>query len=327
MALDRYDREIDYLRISVTDRCNLRCLYCNPGVHASGFAESRMLTAEEIVRVARLACEFGVRKIRLTGGEPLLRPELLPVVRSIKALGVRDLSLTTNGILLEELAAPLKAAGLDRVNVSLDSLRADRFAEITGGGRLDQVLAGIGEAQRVGLQPVKINMVPIRGVNDDEIPAFAKLSLEGGPEPYHVRFIELMPSKGRVGWKRRHGLPTQEVIDRVSTLGPLVKLPFRGKGPSRNYRLEGAQGILGFISAMSHSFCYCCNRLRIDATGRLKPCLFSKTRIDIASPMRRGAADEEVLRLLALAVESKPEGNYLVDPETASLPSMSRIGG
>ncbi len=327
MARDRFEREIDYLRISVTDRCNLRCLYCRPEGQVSQAGNSPILSAEEIVRVARLAGTFGVRKIRLTGGEPLLRPEILQIVRDIKALGLRDLSLTTNGILLKEYAGPLKDAGLDRVNVSLDSLRADRFKEITGGGKLEEVLAGIGEAQRVGLQPVKINVVPIRGVNDDEILSFAKLTLEDGPEPYHIRFIELMPSRDRLEWQRTRCLSTQEVMDRVSSLGRLEKLPFRGKGPSRNYRLEGARGILGFISAVSHSFCYCCNRLRLDSYGRLKPCLFSKTRIDIASPMRQGADDEELLRLLALAVESKPEGNYLANPEKASLPSMFRIGG
>ncbi|MGW8323841.1 MAG: GTP 3',8-cyclase MoaA, partial [Thermodesulfobacteriota bacterium] len=300
MALDSFNREIDYLRISVTDRCSLRCIYCKPGDRASGFPENQILSAEEIVRVVRLARSFGVWKVRLTGGEPLLRPEILDIVRSIKALDIRDLSLTTNGLRLEELAAPLKEAGLDRVNVSLDSLSARRYREITGGGRLEQVLSGIGEAQRIGLQPVKINMVPIRGINDDEILSFARLTQEDAPEPYHIRFIELMPSEGRLGWQKNRCLTTREVMERLESLGPLMKLPFRGKGPSRNYRLKGAKGIIGFISAVSHSFCYCCNRIRLDAIGRLKPCLFSKTRIDIASPMRQGADDEEVLRLLAL---------------------------
>jgi len=327
MAIDRFDREIDYLRISLTDRCNLHCLYCRPANGMSFFDEESCLSAEEIIRLVRLARKLGVRKIRLTGGEPLLRPDVLELVRGIKALGIRDLSLTTNGTLLEQNAALLKEAGLDRVNVSLDSLQPERFREITGGGRLVQVLAGIAEAERVGLEPVKINMVPVRGLNDDEIVGFARLTLEESVEPRHVRFIELMPSKETALRQKDQCMTTAEVMEKVASLGKLERLPFRGKGPSRNYRLAGAPGILGFISAMSHTFCYCCNRIRIDAIGRLKPCLFSDTRIDVASPMRRGADDEEILRLLALAVESKPEGNFLARPGSASLPSMSRVGG
>ncbi|MEJ2254375.1 MAG: GTP 3',8-cyclase MoaA [Nitrospirota bacterium] len=325
MARDGLGREIDYLRISVTDRCNLGCLYCVPEKRPPKIGFRETLSGQEVVRIARVAGAFGVRKIRLTGGEPLLRPDILEVIRGVKATGVRDLSLTTNGTLLEGMAPALSAAGLDRVNVSLDTLKPERYRAMTGGGELEQVLSGIEAAEKAGLSPVKINMVPVRGLNDDEILDFARLTFQ---KPRHIRFIELMPS-GRTEFRRPERCIRSEEIKRtVASLGKLTRRRFRGKGPSRNYRLEGAPGILGFISPVSHSFCYQCNRLRMNAAGKIRPCLFSRAEIDIAAPLRAGASDEELIRVLARAVREKPEGNALSrQPGKAAIPSMSSIGG
>lgn len=330
MAKDTLGREIDYLRISVTDRCNHGCIYCMPEERPRHFSASEVLRIDEIARIVRVAMEYGVRKVRLTGGEPLLRKDILLLVRLIKETGVRDLSLTTNGTMLSRMAGALKEAGLDRVNVSLDTMDPQKYSKITGGEDIEKVQAGIREAQSAGLSPVKINMVPIRGINDEEIPDFARLTFE---TPRHIRFIEFMPS-GRKGlWDKNRCVTSSEAMEKVSELGPLERLPFRGRGPSRNYRLKGAPGVLGFISPMSHSFCYRCNRLRVNAVGRIRPCLFSRTSIDLGAPMRNGAGDDEIRRLFALALSSKPEGNYLSRPAGLSRPTeaafrdMSRIGG
>lgn len=326
MARDAFDREIDYLRISVTDQCNMGCIYCIPKLRPMRFASEEIMTLEELMRIVRVARRYGVRKVRLTGGEPLLRPDILEIIAGIKALGVAELSLTTNGTLLGRMALALKSAGLDRVNVSLDSLIPGRYRRITDGGELDSVLAGIASARESGLDPVKINMVPMRGVNDDEIPSFARMSLA---EPVHVRFIEFMPAGRENLWSDERCIKVQEMMRIVSgKVGPLLKREFRGNGPSRNYKIEGARGIVGFISPVSHSFCYSCNRMRINAAGRARPCLFSRTEIDLLGPMRAGADSAEIERLFGLAISSKPEGNYLGrNPATATPGPMSSIGG
>jgi cyclic pyranopterin phosphate synthase len=325
MARDGFNREIDYLRVSVTDRCNLSCVYCMPRRRRRSFRAGDILTSDEIRMIARVAMRFGLRKIRLTGGEPLVRDDILSIVSSLKRLGVRELGLTTNGVLFTGMASKLKEAGLDRVNISLDTLDPEKYEGITGGGRLGNTLEAVEEAGLAGLTPVKINMVPMRGVNDDEILDFARLTLH---KPYHVRFIEFMPSGRGSLWDERKCVKTWEVKRRVTdALGPLEKLRFRGRGPSRNYRIEGAAGVLGFISPVSHDFCYRCNRLRINAVGKIRPCLFSRTEVDIGTPMRRGAGEKEIERLFALAIQVKPEGGYLNGHEEASVPTMSRIGG
>jgi cyclic pyranopterin phosphate synthase len=324
MAKDSLGREIDYLRISVTDRCNHGCIYCVPEESLRRFDEDEILRTGEIERIVRVAMEYGVRKVRLTGGEPLLRSDIFSLVGRIKKIGVRNLSLTTNGTMLSQMAGPLKEAGLDRVNVSLDTMDPEKYSKITGGVDIEKVYDGIREAESAGLSPVKINIVPIRGINDNEIVDFARLTVE---TQRHVRFIEFMPS-GRKGlWNKDRCISTQEVMEKVSEIGPLEHLPFRGRGPSRNYRLRGAEGVIGFISPVSHSFCYSCNRLRINAVGRIRPCLFSSTEIDVGSPLRNGAGEDEIKRLFALALKSKPEGNYLNRPSEAALRDMSRIGG
>ncbi len=325
MARDQFDREIDYLRLSVTDKCDLGCVYCVPGGKQPHATSSNSITVEEVARIARAAAELGVRKVRLTGGEPLMRPDIVELITAVAEQGISDLSLTTNGQKLVELATPLKAAGIRRLNVSLDSLDPTRYRDITGGGKLDRALDGIAAAEAAGLNPVKINMVPMRGVNHDEIAAFARLTME---RPVHIRFIEYMPTGRKGQWDKDKCVTSKEAQEIIeSEIGPLTKREFKGKGPSRNYTLKGAEGIVGFISALSHSFCYLCNRLRLTSHGRIRACLFSDTEIDLLGPMRQGADDDEVVRLLKLAIMSKPEGNYLVDPEQATHIPMSKIGG
>jgi len=320
---DRFSRVIDYMRVSVTDRCNLRCLYCMPGRGVRPIVRREILAYEEIVRILTVAASLGVNRVRLTGGEPLARKDFQTLVGKLSMIeGIEDITLTTNGTLLQEYAARLRDAGLKRVNVSLDSLRPERYREITRGGDLDVVLKGLKRAEDEGLTPVKINMVPVRGINDDEIPDFARLTIETS---YHVRFIELMPI-GETSINEGLRIPGEEVMERVRTLGELTPVRVRRHGPAKYYRLPGARGVIGFISAMTHHFCRDCNRLRLTADGKLRPCLFSETEIDLKSPIRKGCSDDEIERLLRLAIEIKPEGHYIIERASGRRP-MSRIGG
>ncbi|MEJ2324108.1 MAG: GTP 3',8-cyclase MoaA [Nitrospirota bacterium] len=322
---DPFERRIDYLRVSVTDRCNLSCVYCSPEKKRRFIPRRELLTPGEIARFAGVALRHGLRKVRITGGEPLLRGDLREIISSIKALGVRDVSLTTNGVLLEEMAPALRRAGLDRVNVSLDTLSPSRYAEITGGGDIRRVWRGVEAAEAQGLSPVKINVVPIRGINDDEVTDFAALTME---RDIHIRFIEYMPVGRSSICLKGKCVTKAELMEKVSRLGRLRKLPFRGAGPSRNYRLEGARGVLGFISPVSEHFCDHCNRLRLTAAGRVRPCLLSAVEIDIKTALRRGAKDEELEALFLRAVGVKPRGHRLAEGEPLpDLPSMSEIGG
>ncbi|NJD56753.1 MAG: GTP 3',8-cyclase MoaA [Nitrospirae bacterium] len=332
---DSYARVIDYLRISVTDKCNLRCIYCMPSDGIAPVRHSDILSYEEIIRVAAVAVRLGVRKIRLTGGEPLVRKNLAFLISSLRAIpGIDDLSLTTNGILLGQHARTLADAGLDRVNVSIDSLRPDRYREITRGGDLEAVLRGVQAAEKAGLKPLKINMVPMRGLNEDEILDFARITID---TDRHVRFIECMPVGSINFWDAGKYVNTDEIRRIIETLGSLSPVRMRKNGPSKYYRIHRAKGVLGFISALSHHYCGDCNRLRLTADGKLRPCLFSETEIDIRSAIRAGAADDEIERLLRLSIEVKPKGHTLGNslPLSGSeqLAShavkryMSRIGG
>jgi len=326
---DRYDRLIDYMRISVTDRCNLRCMYCMPANGIRPIEHKEILTYEEIVRVVRVAAGLGVRKIRITGGEPLARrgiPFLISSIRNIE--GIEDISLTTNGILLEEYAGELAAAGLSRVNVSLDSLRPDRYKEITRGGDMDRVLRGIERAEASGLLPIKINMVPIRGFNEDEIEDFSRITLK---KAYHIRFIEFMPIGAKDLWNDRRYIPTDEIRAIVERIGPLSPVKVRKIGPARYFRFENAPGVIGFISALTHHFCGDCNRLRLTSDGKLRPCLFSETEIDLKPALRSLPSHEserEIERLLRLSIEIKPEGHNIDRrSDLDSLKAMAKIGG
>ncbi|MEG1253487.1 MAG: GTP 3',8-cyclase MoaA, partial [Raoultibacter sp.] len=317
---DSHGRTIDYLRISLTDRCNLRCIYCMPEEGVDQLAHKDILRIEEIERAVRVAASMGITRIRLTGGEPLVRKGVVDLVRNIaQTPGIQDVSLTTNGILLPKMAADLKAAGLTRVNISLDTLDAAQFAFITRRGKLEDTLAGIDAALAVGFKPVKINAVAVRSLKQDYL-AFAKLSLD---RPLHVRFIEYMPvgeSSGAdgCGWGPQDVVPTEELIDiidaaaRAAGLGPLVPAdkdrPIGG-GPARYYQFEGAQGTVGFISPLSRHFCSECNRLRLTADGEIRPCLFSDDEFDLKEALREGS-DEQVRAVMLQALGAKPDEHH-----------------
>ncbi len=328
MMYDTYGRRIDYLRISVTDRCNLRCFYCMPSEGVTPLMHKEILTYEEITRIVRIAVPLGIRKVRLTGGEPLSRKNITFLIASLKEIkGIENISLTTNGVLLERCADDLVRAGLDRVNVSLDSMRPERYREITRGGSLDVVMSGIEKAHKVGLKPVRINMVPIRGLNDDEIEDFARITLH---EPYQVRFIEFMPVGSGELWSPEKYISIDEIRSIVGRVGRLSPVRLRRSGPARYFRFDGAPGVVGFINAVTHQFCKECNRLRLTADGNLRPCLFSETEIDLKTPMRNGASDKEIESLLRLSIKVKPEEHNIGCRDGSSFlrpRPMSKIGG
>lgn len=325
---DGFGRAIDYLRLSVTDRCNLRCVYCLPEAAARFAPGADLLSDDEIVALAGAFARQGVSKIRITGGEPLVRPGLPALVRRLRALpGIEDLSLSTNGVLLAGLAAELKAAGLSRVNVSLDTLDPERFSRIARFGSLSTVLAGVEAALKAELAPVKLNVVVARGMNDDEIGAFAALT---DKKSLHVRFIELMPM-GETGFftpERR--VPLGEMMAAAGPLEPASAAPL-GHGPARYYRRRpGAAGTVGFISALSCGFCDACNRVRLSSTGTLIPCLDGEDGVDLRTPLRAGAGQAELMALIREAVRAKPESHRMVARAGASAANprhMCSIGG
>lgn len=323
---DKYDRKIDYLRISITDKCNLKCVYCSPKKALKHFDTSEILTDDEILRFIRVAHKQGLSKVRITGGEPLLRKNITGIISSIKNIGIKDLSLTSNGLMLASLAGKLKDAGLTRVNISLDTLDVVRYKEITRGGHISLVWEAIKAAEAAGLSPVKINMVPIKGVNDDEIESFASLTFDHN---FHIRFIEFMPAVNDGTWGKDKYIKSDQILKKISALGELEPFTFRGNGPSRNFRIKGAKGVIGIISPLSDHFCAQCNRLRLTANGKLRPCLFSKETIDIKTPLRNGISDEQLEMLFLQSVKAKPQGHSLNDNEYPSsiIDTMSEIGG
>jgi len=331
-----FERPINYLRVSVTDRCNLRCVYCMPPAGIGLLSHGEILTYEEIALVARLSAELGINKIRLTGGEPLARAGLPELVAMLAGIGmIDDISLTSNGVLLKEHASQLKKAGLKRVNISLDTLDPDRFERITRRRNLEDVLEGIEAASEYGLTPVKINMVVMRGVNDDEVMKFAGMTVSRG---WHVRFIELMPfaadnppdghsAKG-LGWLHPQFVPAHEIRERLSSLGQLEPYPnMTGNGPARYFRFPGAGGTIGFITPVSQHFCFQCNRLRLTADGRLLPCLLNDKEIDLRGPLRSGATPEELKAVIVGAVQAKPRQHHLAQGQGPGKRHMSQVGG
>ncbi len=325
-CIDAYNRSISYLRISVTDRCNLRCLYCMPEQGVPLKPHHELLTFEEITRIVKVAASLGITKIRLTGGEPLARRGIVELVRMIASVpGIEDLAMTTNGTLLAAFAHQLKEAGLHRVNVSLDTLRPERFRQITRIGNLEDVLRGLEEARKAGLTPIKINVVVLDGFNRDEVVDFARLTLE---DEWHVRFIEVMPVGDEAESNIGRFISMREVREEIErTFGPLMPADLRGNGPARYFRLEGARGTIGFITPGSEHFCYHCNRLRLTSDGKLRPCLLSDFEVDIKGALRSGATDEELKDIIVKAVHLKPERHSL---ELSSFPrgrAMAEIGG
>jgi GTP 3',8-cyclase len=325
--MDAFKRPITYLRISVTDRCNLRCVYCMPEAGLPWIAKPDILSYEEIARIVRAAAQVGVRSIRLTGGEPLIRRDLDRLVAMIAAVpGIDDIALSTNGMLLAEQAPALRAAGLNRANVSLDTLREDRFAAIARRPGLDRVLSGIDAALAVGIAPLKLNCVLMRGQNDDELEAFGALTRE---RAVHIRFIEVMPVTENVEMQRDAWISSDEVLERLRGLGALHAVPNpHGNGPARTFAYDGAPGTVGVISPLAHDYCETCNRVRLSADGRLKLCLFGDHLIDLRTPLRAGGGEAAIVELLRAAMHVKPERHHLALGETASaMRAFSEIGG
>ncbi|MBN2726960.1 GTP 3',8-cyclase MoaA [Candidatus Mcinerneyibacteriota bacterium] len=301
---DLYKRQIDYLRISVTDLCNLRCIYCMPAEGVPKMHHADLLSFEEIVRLVNVFARIGVKKIRLTGGEPLVRKGIEELVAMLRAVeGIEEITLTTNGQLLEEKASLLKHKGLDRVNVSLDTLDPEKYEKITRVGELFPVLKGIEAAREAGLFPVKINTVVMKGVNDDEVYDFAEMAIEQG---LSWRFIEFMPLGG-VGEEQKHYYMSNDIlIERLKKKYEMV--PYTHKTLiSEDYMITGTKAVLGFISPLSHKFCSRCNRVRMTADGRLLPCLLSSLEYPLRDMVRGGASDEEIRKKIEEAIKNKPK--------------------
>lgn len=332
---DSHGRVIDYLRISLTDRCNFRCIYCMPAEGVQPMGHDEILRIEEIEAIARVATRIGIRSVRLTGGEPLVRKGVVDLVKSLSTMsGIENVSMTTNGVLLPEMADDLKAAGLSRVNISLDTLDPEQFTYITRVGRLESTLKGIDAALAAGFNPVKINAVTVRRLNQDFL-GFAKLSLE---RPLHVRFIEYMPVGSAAGtdgssWDKTDVIPSEELLeiinDRAIDEGIPVLEPIDGEhkpigwGPARYFEFPGAAGTVGFISPLSRHFCSECNRLRLTADGKLRPCLFSDREVDVRAALRDGGEDAAYECFLE-ALNLKPDEHH---DKVGTERNMSQIGG
>jgi GTP 3',8-cyclase len=325
--VDAWGREIRSLRVSVTDKCNFRCTYCMPAEGLEWLPKPEILSFEEIARIVRLLAAMGVDEVRLTGGEPLVRRELPTLVAMLRSTpGVRDLSLTTNGVLLDRLARPLVEAGLMRLNVSLDSLSHVRFAEITRRDALDKVLRGLEEAERYPeLRPIKVNCVAIRGFTEEEVPALAELARR---KPYVVRFIEFMPLDADEAWRGDKVLTGAEIRALVEERWPLLEIRAKSSSTARRFRFADGQGELGFVNPVSEPFCSTCDRIRLTADGHLRTCLFSRREWDLKAPLREGASDDEVAALLRHAVAHKELKHRVNDPGfVRANRSMSQIGG
>jgi GTP 3',8-cyclase len=327
MLLDPFRRKINYLRISITDRCNLRCRYCMPEQGIFLIPHEEILTYEEILRIVHVFGAEGISKVRLTGGEPLVRKGIVDFISRLSQIKeIKDLSLTTNGILLKEFAQDLKNAGLKRINISLDSLKKERFCQITRKDDFVRVWAGIEEALRVGLSPVKINMVAIQGLNDDEIESFARLTLT---LPLIVRYIEYMPSGNGEEWNKSDILTIPQIKSRLENMGNLIPIPSdRWDGPAKRFRMEGALGEIGLIGAVSSHFCDDCNRLRLTPDGKIRTCLFSDEEIDVKELLRNGGSDRDLKEQLLMALKKKPEKHPINTHQFKKCQrNMSAIGG
>jgi cyclic pyranopterin phosphate synthase len=324
---DGWGREIKSLRVSVTDKCNFRCTYCMPAEGLEWLPREEILDYEEIERLVRIMAAMGVEEVRLTGGEPLVRRGLPTLVGLLARVpGVDDLSLTTNGILLDRLAGPLVEAGLRRLNVSLDSLSHVRFAEITRRDALDRVLAGLEEAERYPqLRPIKVNCVAIRGFTEDEVPALAELARR---KPYVVRFIEFMPLDADEAWREDDVLTGAEIRALIEERWPLVEIPAKASSTARRFRFADGAGEVGFVNPVSEPFCSSCDRIRLTADGQLRTCLFSRREWDLKTPLRDGSSDEEIESLIRWAVRHKELKHKINEPGfVRASRSMSQIGG
>lgn len=323
-SLDQFGRKIEYLRISVTDKCNFRCVYCMPEEGLQWLPKSEILSYEEIAGIVAQLAPLGIRRVRITGGEPTIRPELEKLIARLRAIPqIDDIALSTNGVKLSAIAQRLRDAGLNRVNMSADSLRPERIAAISRRNLEFHPVHAAVAAQRAGLGPVKINVVVMRGVNDDEVVDFARLTLS---HPWHVRFIELMP----VGDMREatwdNVVPSEEVLDRLSAVGNLDECdaPGRSNGPARYYRFAGAPGSVGVITPMTHTYCSTCNRVRLTADGRLRTCLFGNAEVSLRDAFRAG---EDIVPLFRDALAAKPLEHELLQMKVGGLRALSEVGG
>ncbi len=324
--IDPCNRYLNYLRISITDRCNLKCIYCVPRDLIPRLSHAEILTYEEILRLVRVGVKLGISKVRVTGGEPLVRKGVYDFLSELSTIdGLVDLSLTTNGVALKDNLKKIKSAGIKRINISLDTLKRQKFAKITGMDLFDKVWQGIAGVREMGFHPIKINIVALSGVNDDELVDMAQLSFD---HPFHIRFIEYMP----IGQSQMGNGPlllAPEIKKRISVLGNLI--PVRNSandGPAQRYRFEGAAGEIGFIHALSHHFCDRCNRLRLTARGQLRPCLLSDHHEDVRGPLRSGYSDDQLAEIFFNAVSHKPsDHNLAVGNPTRVCGQMHSIGG
>jgi len=324
--IDPYNRRIDYLRISITDRCNLNCMYCVPHDRISKLSHGDILTYEEILRLVRIGVELGIRKVRITGGEPLVRKGVCEFLKKLTAMeGIEDVSLTTNGVYLKDNIDRILAAGIRRLNISLDTLQRARFEKITGHDAFHRVWDGIQSAYAAGIAPIKLNTVALRGINDDEILDFAKLTFK---YPFHVRFIEHM-AIGNSSAAAENRILTPDMKERIETIGTLrhvARQPY--DGPAEVFRIESARGYIGFISALSHHFCHQCNRLRLTASGKIRPCLLSDYEADIKEPLRSGYADDVLAGIILKAIGNKGREHHITENSADRVETqMSTIGG
>ncbi|MGI8642776.1 MAG: GTP 3',8-cyclase MoaA [Thermomicrobiales bacterium] len=323
---DQYGRAMTYLRISLTDRCNFRCVYCMPALGMKFQPREELLTDEELLRVVGLAAELGFTKLRLTGGEPTIRPHITELVRAMKAFpGIEELSMTTNGLLLGRLADGLSEAGLDRVNISIDTLDPDKFKLMTRGGRLDLVWRGIEAAEAAGMTPIKLNTVVLAGQNDHEVHEMAALTID---RPWQVRFLEIMPLEG-VGEVHDEGLISSEQtrMRLEEHFGPLTPIEADAADPARLWKIQGAIGTIGFISPVTEPFCAACNRVRLTADGKLRLCLLRNDEVDLRDMMRSGADDDLLRTQIRKGIWRKPWGHLLADGQRDTVRGMSQIGG
>ncbi|MBI5814833.1 MAG: GTP 3',8-cyclase MoaA [Nitrospinae bacterium] len=323
--VDGSGRSVEYLRLSVTDRCNLSCAYCRPVTDVRKPNPCDMLSLKDMLRLVRVFARLGIRKIRVTGGEPLTRKGIINFIEQVaRTEGIERVALTTNGILMRSMSASLVSAGVKNVNISLDTMSRDKYARLTGRQGLGDVMRGIKAALRAGFESVKINMVAIRGVNSDEVMKFARLSTGINAQ---IRFIELMPASGDY-WNEDKFIPASEIKRNITPLGPLLRVESRPwSGPAEVYRLEGAKGELGFISAMSRHFCGACNRMRLTSGGKLLTCLFGGTALDIGQMIRSGADDEDIASAVLPALLEKNSSHGGANGDSALKPRMIGVGG
>jgi cyclic pyranopterin phosphate synthase len=323
-SLDQFGRSIEYLRISVTDRCNFRCLYCMPEAGLAWLPKSDILSYEEINAVVRQLAPLGLRRLRITGGEPTIRPQIHELIRMLRAIPeIEDIAISTNGVRLPEIARILRECGLDRVNMSVDSLRPDRIARIARRSLgFDPIRAALA-AQAAGLDPIKLNVVVMRGINDDEIIDLARLTND---HPWHVRFIELMPVGDMRELTWEHIVPSDEILARLNAVAPLTPAsgPPRGNGPAAYYTWPGAAGTIGMITPMTHTYCASCNKVRLTADGHLRTCLFGDHEVDLRTPLRAGLALEPFFRD---ALANKPKEHELLQMRVGGLRALSQDGG